>query len=456
MRLGQWRIISFYIKINWLNHMDREQMGQRANDFLQASAVAMGVVGLGVAAENAVASQEKREIEPKSVVHKISESGDALAQPMKNGADLFVPTESPSDRKPTVLNSTVVVETKTAPVPEVVVDASPVSRDSQVKTVPKPDVAPPQKLSVVESSGDSSADLLKNFSLEKSLRRDPYLGQFLQSWQKKNYRSYSGERRTFSTDTNKAYADFYRDRQLKIWMGIFNNPPETADVQMKKYFHRLIESKTCRDKVHEAVIASSTEFGVPMDIIYGMIGAESGGDTEKISSAKAVGVMQVKHDTAYAEMVRITDIPKYQEMFGKSERWKKMNVGNTKDNIAIGTAYLRYLYEQYHDWNFALMAYNSGPGHFEKDMVRMYNKSVTDKFSVDRERGGKLNVEKPKTVVYDVVRKDFGRFLREQCPSFAAVLNRSNGGEQLNTNYVFKVLVLSPTTKLAVEEGRVK
>lgn len=94
--------------------------------------------------------------------------------------------------------------------------------------------------------------------------------------------------------------------------------------------------------------------GIPGHIIRGLIMTESSGRPGVVSSAGAVGLMQVKPSTAAPYV----------------------GDGNLKDpatNIYAGTSYLADLLKRYAgDMNAALQAYNVGPGNFAKGMRNNY------------------------------------------------------------------------------------
>lgn len=104
-----------------------------------------------------------------------------------------------------------------------------------------------------------------------------------------------------------------------------------------------------QDDVAVAVAEASRRFGVPADWIWRIIRAESGGDTRAISSAGAMGLMQVMPAT-YAGLRR-------RHGLGS-------NPFAVRDNILAGAAYLRELHDRYGTVGM-LAAYNAGPGRWE-------------------------------------------------------------------------------------------
>ncbi|MBB2169668.1 lytic transglycosylase domain-containing protein [Gluconacetobacter aggeris] len=92
---------------------------------------------------------------------------------------------------------------------------------------------------------------------------------------------------------------------------------------------------------------------IPSAWIHAVITAESGGDDGAMSGAGAMGLMQLMPDT-----------------------WKALrhdlNLGadpfDPHDNIAAGTAYLRWLHDRYGDAGF-LAAYNAGPARYDAHLA---------------------------------------------------------------------------------------
>lgn len=95
------------------------------------------------------------------------------------------------------------------------------------------------------------------------------------------------------------------------------------------------------------ISAMSKKYGVPENVIYGMIQTESGGRVDAVSGKDAVGLMQLKSDAA-----------------------KDMGVKDRFDpyqNIEGGTKYISRMMKQFGgDPEKALQAYNWGPGNMKK------------------------------------------------------------------------------------------
>jgi hypothetical protein len=97
------------------------------------------------------------------------------------------------------------------------------------------------------------------------------------------------------------------------------------------------------------VTEASQRFGIPGQWIYAVIRAESAGRTGAVSSAGAMGLMQLMPGTWARQRAR----------FGLGA-----DPFDAHDNIMAGTSYLRELYDSYGAPGF-LAAYNAGGGRYE-------------------------------------------------------------------------------------------
>jgi hypothetical protein len=97
------------------------------------------------------------------------------------------------------------------------------------------------------------------------------------------------------------------------------------------------------------VAEASLRFGVPEDWIYAVMRVESGGRIGAVSSAGAMGLMQLMPGTWARQRVR----------FGLGS-----DPFDPRDNIMAGTSYLREMYDRFGAEGF-LAAYNAGPGRYE-------------------------------------------------------------------------------------------
>jgi len=99
---------------------------------------------------------------------------------------------------------------------------------------------------------------------------------------------------------------------------------------------------------------AATRFGIPEVWIREVMRMESGGNSLALSSAGAMGLMQVIPST-YAKL-------RWEHGLGP-DPW------NPRDNILAGAAYIREMYDQYGFPGF-LAAYNAGPGRVDGFMNR--------------------------------------------------------------------------------------
>lgn len=95
---------------------------------------------------------------------------------------------------------------------------------------------------------------------------------------------------------------------------------------------------------------AARRFRIPAAWIRAVMRAESAGDVRAISSAGAMGLMQIMPDT-WAEL-------RVRHRLGRDPY-------DPRDNILAGAAYLREMYDRYDSPGF-LAAYNAGPGRYEE------------------------------------------------------------------------------------------
>lgn len=98
------------------------------------------------------------------------------------------------------------------------------------------------------------------------------------------------------------------------------------------------------------VAEASQRFGIPENWIYAVMRTESAGRIGAVSSAGAMGLMQLMPGTWARQRAR----------FGLGA-----DPFDPRDNIMAGTSYLRELYDSYGASGF-LAAYNAGPGRYEQ------------------------------------------------------------------------------------------
>lgn len=105
----------------------------------------------------------------------------------------------------------------------------------------------------------------------------------------------------------------------------------------------------------EYVSAYAEKYGVPEELVYAVIRTESDFDSGAVSSAGAVGLMQLMPST----FKWLTD----EILFDHLESGM---LYDPETNIRYGTYYLSALYDRYGDWELALAAYNGGLGNVDK------------------------------------------------------------------------------------------
>ena len=86
-------------------------------------------------------------------------------------------------------------------------------------------------------------------------------------------------------------------------------------------------------------------YGVDPRLIISQIRQESGGNPDAVSSAGAIGLMQIMPSTGASECGLTRE-----QLF------------NPELNVMCGVKYLRKLYDRLKDWRLALAAYNAGIG----------------------------------------------------------------------------------------------
>lgn len=99
------------------------------------------------------------------------------------------------------------------------------------------------------------------------------------------------------------------------------------------------------------VTEASQRFGIPTTWIMAVMRAESAGDLRAVSSAGAMGLMQVMPDTWAGLRIR--------HGLGRDPY-------DPRDNILAGTAYLREMWDRYGNVAAMLASYNAGPARYEE------------------------------------------------------------------------------------------
>ncbi|MBY8917978.1 lytic transglycosylase domain-containing protein [Nitratireductor sp. L1-7-SE] len=99
------------------------------------------------------------------------------------------------------------------------------------------------------------------------------------------------------------------------------------------------------------IAEASQRFGIPEHWIRAVLRTESAGDVHAMSSAGAMGLMQVMPDT-WAGL--------------RSRHRLGRDPFEPRDNILAGTAYLREMFDRYGNVAAMLAAYNAGPGRYDE------------------------------------------------------------------------------------------
>ena len=93
-------------------------------------------------------------------------------------------------------------------------------------------------------------------------------------------------------------------------------------------------------------------YGLDRALVFAMIKTESGFDKNAVSSAGAIGLMQIT--------------PKTAEYISKVLGEQDYSLTEAHTNIRFGCYYLRYLLNKFSDLDTALVAYNAGEGNVIK------------------------------------------------------------------------------------------
>jgi hypothetical protein len=103
------------------------------------------------------------------------------------------------------------------------------------------------------------------------------------------------------------------------------------------------------------VADAAQRFGIPEAWIWAVMRVESNGDSRAISSAGAMGLMQIMPGTWANLRVR--------HGLGRDPF-------DVRDNIMAGAAYLRAMHDRYGNPAAMLAAYNAGPGRYDEYLSR--------------------------------------------------------------------------------------
>lgn len=125
-------------------------------------------------------------------------------------------------------------------------------------------------------------------------------------------------------------------------LGLFGDAPAFGQDAAEHVRPRTID-------IAAHVAEASRRFGLPETWIYAVMRTESAGRIGAVSSAGAMGLMQLMPGTWARQRTR----------FGLG-----VDPFDPRDNIMAGTSYLREMYDSYGASGF-LAAYNAGPGRYE-------------------------------------------------------------------------------------------
>ncbi len=126
-------------------------------------------------------------------------------------------------------------------------------------------------------------------------------------------------------------------------LALFGSAPALAQVAAERVQPRIVD-------IAAHVSEASQRFGIPEAWIYAVMRTESAGRIGAVSSAGAMGLMQLMPGTWARQRAR----------YGLGS-----DPFNPRDNIMAGTSYLREMYDSYGTTGM-LAAYNAGPGRYEQ------------------------------------------------------------------------------------------
>lgn len=158
--------------------------------------------------------------------------------------------------------------------------------------------------------------------------------------------------------------------KIKMYERRFSN----SDEQLRRFFKHLIDRKDYKKQLAELVKKYCAEYGAPADIVWGVIGVESGGDNDAVSNSKpeARGILQLLPAAAREMGLQVDE-----------EKDERKEIGK---NIKAGISYLAKMKERFGSWGLALIAFCEGPTKFsgqlrelevsdeKKTIVHLYSK----------------------------------------------------------------------------------
>lgn len=181
-----------------------------------------------------------------------------------------------------------------------------------------------------------------------------------------------------ATEKEKLQQEWERIAKLeeaKMYERRFGN----SDKWLRRFLKHIIEDKEFQKQLKELVEKYCLKYGVPADIIWGVVGVESGGNPYARSASKpsARGILQLMPATARAMGLRV-ELNDSDEVVGKDERY------DVEKNIEAGVKFLALLKGRFGSWGLALVAFCEGPTQLsaqlkhlkvpekKKDLVHLY------------------------------------------------------------------------------------
>jgi soluble lytic murein transglycosylase-like protein len=108
------------------------------------------------------------------------------------------------------------------------------------------------------------------------------------------------------------------------------------------------------ERVARAIVAESARARFDPLLVLAVIQVESSFDPLAVSSAGAVGLMQLREPTMLEEVAR--------------SRLASVDRRDPVANVRAGVRYLRRMMDAFRDLDLALMAYNAGPGRIRRHL----------------------------------------------------------------------------------------
>ncbi len=130
--------------------------------------------------------------------------------------------------------------------------------------------------------------------------------------------------------------------------------PRVLEQQLEK--NEIFAKKMYPEKYSEIVVPEAMKNGLEPELVYAIIKAESDFNPDAVSSAGAMGLMQMTPSTFEWVQTMIPSDPAYE----------KEALFDPEINIRYGCKYLSWNLKQFGDLETALCSYNAGPGNVNK------------------------------------------------------------------------------------------